>query len=104
MHARTDITNAIDRFTNRRIREGSRRVRKDPYTRMYGWVYNGFTFHERVRDGFARVRESSRGFARVRESSRESSSRRITVTKDTPADGFTTDIRRIGIRGLTYIT
>ena len=60
--------------------------------------------HERVRDGFARVRDSlrefasqsSREFARVRESSRE-----FARVREGYADGFTTDIRRI--RGLTQI-
>ena len=72
--------------------------------------------HERVRDGFARVHESSREFARVRESSREfarvressrefarvrESSQEFARVREGYADGFTTDIRRI--RGLTQI-
>ena len=60
--------------------------------------------HERVRDGFARVRDSSREFTRVGESSREFVRVRESLrarVREGYADGFTTDIRRI--RGLTQI-
>ena len=50
MHARTDITNAIDRFTNRRIREGSREFARVEFAKDHshegyagGWVHNGYT-------------------------------------------------------------
>ena len=71
---------------SRRIREGSRIVREDTQEYTADSRMGSQRVHERVRDRFARVRESSREFAKVREGC---------------ADGFTTDIRRI--RGLTQI-